>query len=128
MWLASCLWVNSTSRTAVLFDVYHKALLRMISDVRGKDGMYAPDFAIGTQHLDTLSSSINERLKDDAHAVMEEAIASKGTGFFGEALKLRHRYVPDEHGRTRRDLTTLLLCDVPNRQIDRPGDLIAAEL
>ena len=70
------------------------------SDIGGENWVDTTYGTISTDHLDTGLCSFDEGLEDGTHAMVEEPVPLKRTArSLGEALKLRDRQVPNEHGR-----------------------------
>jgi len=81
---------NQTARALALFVATHQTLLWKFSNVGSQDQMDSAHATIGTNHGLPSMTSIDQRMQQQQHRIVEQAMSCDGSGFLLEALQLGH--------------------------------------
>ena len=105
-------------------------MLRIISDIRGKDGIHSAHASIATSNIYSLLSSFDERLQDEAHGHVEEFLHARFTLAFGEPLLVDFGdwQVTDENTSMLRWFASNGAGDVTQSKVNRVCALVSGEL
>jgi hypothetical protein len=110
-----------TLGAGAIFCTPNQALLRVVRNIRRKDGEYQTNIPISTNYLHAVVSSFNQRLKDEAHGRMEELLVACFNGLFCQPCpqNLVDRQIADKNAGTLRRLSTESLGNISECQVDR---------
>lgn len=92
--LTSLLAGDQATRTPVFLAAGDQALLRVVGDVRCKDGIDTTDVSICARHQNSGLPSSNEGVHDFHHARVEQAIERVGACRVLETGEFADRYIP----------------------------------
>ena len=113
-----------------LLTACDETLFRMVCNVRGDNRIHSTNATVRADHLDARQASRDQRMEHRAHTGMKESVTFDLAPIvlLGEALELRCRQIPEQHGCARRWLSPCRFVDVTDAQIHRVSLFVTTEL
>lgn len=99
----------------------------MVRDIRGENGVDAPDVAVCTSHENAVLARGDQRLQNLGHAGVEESVYRFGPGRFREAVQFADGDVTQQDACVGGGLAPNSLVDVPDRHVHWPSSFVSAK-
>ena len=125
---SSFIWRDCASWTAVFPAANDKTLFGIVGDICGEDWIDMSVFFIRTPNFDTMASGFDERFEKAGHTGVENLIVRKRACFFIAAGESWDWEVSEKKGGALRGLSSNVLCDITDSDIDRIGCFVATEV